>query len=94
MTRSLTIERGVMTFQERAAGGNTMVRVPISTTSIQSCTANQVKESQEIVQLELKMPVRGRLVLGTRHGDDQETLMKLVKICKSKGIETTIVTEE
>ena len=90
MARELSIERGVLTFKETLPGGNTMIRVPISDQSVESCHTTREKGTERILQIEIVMPVRGRLVLGTRHGDSAETLEKLVRVCRAKGIATHV----
>ena len=90
MPREVSLERGVLMFRETTLNGSTMLRVPLSPQSVTECLAEQVKDTKEVRQLELVMPVRGRLVLGTKHGDANDTLERIIRVCHAKGIETRV----
>ena len=93
MPRYLSLEKEVLIFENRSATGNTKMRVPLSPQSVESVNATQVPGTNELRLLELNTPMRGRLIFGTKHGDAQDVLAKILEICKSKGIEMNITAE-
>jgi hypothetical protein len=93
MARNLSLEREVLIFESTSATGNTKFRVPLSPQSVESVRAVQAAGTTELRLLELNTPMRGRLIFGTKHGDAQEILAKILEICRSKGIATDVTSE-
>jgi hypothetical protein len=85
MPGRLSLEKEVLIFERRTATGNPQ--------SVESVNAVQTEGSGELRLLELNTPLRGRLIFGTKHGDEQDILLRILEICKSKGIETKVTPE-